>query len=48
MKKIIIAGIVIVLIIMGIFATKSFTGNAIREQETKEFTVKAFKFGYSP
>ena len=47
-KYIIIAGIIIILAIAGIFASKSFTGNVIKEQEIKEFTVKAFKFGYSP
>ena len=47
-KYIIIAGIIIIIAIAGIFASKSFTGNAIKEQEIKEFTVKAFKFGYSP
>ena len=48
MKKIII-GIVIVAIlaVSFIFASKSFTGKTINE-DVKEFTVKAFKFGYSP
>ncbi|MBS3078735.1 cupredoxin domain-containing protein [Candidatus Pacearchaeota archaeon] len=51
MKKYIIAiTIIIILAIFGIFIVKSITGNSIKElnPEIKEFTVKAFKFGYSP
>lgn len=47
-KSLIIAGILVILII-GIFAVKSFTGNSIKENNNvKELTVKAFRFGYSP
>lgn len=48
MKKLIIAGTIIILIIVGIFATKSFTGNAIKNSDIKEFKIKAFRFGYAP
>lgn len=47
-KSLIIAGVLVILII-GIFAVKSFTGNSIKEDSNvKEFQVKAFRFGYSP
>ncbi|MDO8517133.1 MAG: cupredoxin domain-containing protein [Nanoarchaeota archaeon] len=48
MKKIII-GIIIVAILIASFIliSKSFTGNVINEN-VKEFTIKAFQFGYSP
>ena len=47
-KSLIIAGIFVILII-GVFAVKSFKGNSIKEDgNLKEFTVKAFRFGYSP
>jgi cytochrome c oxidase subunit 2 len=49
MKKIIVTITVIaILLIAGIFIIKSSTGNIIKESEVKEFTVKAFRFGYSP
>ncbi len=44
----ILAGIIIILAIAGIFVPKSFTGNVIKEQEIKEFTIKAFSFYYDP
>lgn len=47
MKKIIIAGFVIAVIIVAFFVTKSFTGNVIKT-DTKEFTLKASRFVYSP
>ena len=47
MKKLIV-GIIIILAIAGIFVLKSFTGNAINQSDSKEFTIKAFRFGYSP
>lgn len=46
-KTIIIVGIVAILLVSSIFALKSFTGNVAKES-VKEFTVKAFRFGYSP
>ncbi len=51
MKKYILIGItIIILIIVGIFIAKSMTGNSIKitEPEIKEFTVKAYKYGYTP
>lgn len=48
MKKLIIVTIIIAIVIAGIFIAKSNTGNAIKESEIKEFTVKAFRFGYTP
>src|SRR3989344_9449376 len=49
MKKILVAiAIVVILLIAGIFAIKSFTGNSIKDDDVKEFQVKAFRFGYSP
>ena len=49
MKKILVTITVIaVLLIAGIFIIKSSTGNIIKESEVKEFTVNAFRFGYSP
>lgn len=48
MKKYIITGIILILIIAGIIALKNTTGNTIKETDTKEFTIKAFKFGYTP
>ncbi|MEK6859737.1 MAG: cupredoxin domain-containing protein [Nanoarchaeota archaeon] len=47
-KYIIIVGIIIILAIAGIFALKSFTGKVIAQSDIKEFTVNAFRFGYSP
>ena len=48
MKKIIIGIIIVaILIVSFIFISKSFTGNVVNK-DVKEFTVKAFKFGYSP
>ena len=49
MKKILVAiAIIVVLLMAGIFAIKDFTGNSIKEDDVKEFQVKAFRFGYSP
>jgi len=49
MKKILVAiAIIVVLLMAGIFAIKYFTGNSIKEDDVKEFQVKAFRFGYSP
>ena len=47
-KYIIITGIIIILAIAGIFAIKSFTGEVVSQSDSKEFTVKAFRFGYTP
>ncbi len=47
-KYIIIIGIIIILAIAGIFALKSLTGKVVAQADTKEFTVKAFRFGYTP
>jgi len=48
MKKIIIAIFVItILVVAGIFISKNNTGNAIKS-DVKEFTINAFRFGYSP
>ena len=47
MKKYILIGIIIIAI-AGIFALKSFTGKVVAESDAKEFTVKAFRFGYTP
>ncbi len=48
MKKIIITILILAMIVFaGIFFAKKFTGNAINS-DVKEFTVKAFRFGYTP
>jgi len=47
-KTTIIIGIVAILLVSSIFLLKSFTGKSIKENDIKEFTVKAFRFGYSP
>lgn len=48
MKKIIIAIFVLAVIIFaGFFIIKNLTGKTI-EPNVKEFTIKAFRFGYSP
>ena len=47
MKKIALAIAVIVLALIGTIIFKSFTGKVVNE-DTKEFTIKAFRFGYSP
>lgn len=47
MKKIWII-VAIIVIIIGIFAIKSLTGKSIQEQGVKEFTIKAFRYGYDP
>lgn len=52
MNKWIIIGIIAVLIIVGVIAIKGFTGkaidNSITSNNVKEFTIKAFRFGYDP
>ena len=48
MKKLIIGMIVMLLIIAGIFFIKSTPEKVIEQSDSKEFTVKAFKYGYSP
>ena len=48
MNKLIIAGIIIIFIIAGIFVTKSFTGNMIKDSERREFTINASRFVYEP
>ena len=49
MKKMIVAVFVLtILIVAGISFTKNITGNAINNSDTKEFAVKAFRFGYDP
>ena len=48
MKKLIIGMIIMLLIIAGIFFIKSTPGKVIEQSDSKEFTVKAFKYGYSP
>ncbi|MDP2925116.1 MAG: cupredoxin domain-containing protein [Nanoarchaeota archaeon] len=47
-KKYIGITVIIIFVIAGIFFIKSKTGNVVRDPEIKEFTVKAFKFGYTP
>ena len=47
-RKLIVIGIITIMVIAGIFMIKSYTGNVVKESEIKEFTVKAFRFGYSP
>ena len=47
-KILVIIGIIAILLVSSIFAVKSFTENSIKRDEVKEFTVKAFRFGYSP
>lgn len=48
MKKIIIAIFVLAIIVFaGIFIVKSITGNTI-SSNVKEFTIQAFRFGYTP
>ena len=47
-KTQVIIGIIAILLVSSIFMLKPFTGNSIKENEAKEFTVKAFRFGYSP
>ena len=48
MKKQIVIAIITIIIITGIFASKSLTGKTIAQSDSKEFTVKAFRFGYTP
>jgi len=48
MKKLIIGMIIMLLIIAGIFFIKSTPEKVIEQSDSKEFTVKAFKYGYSP
>ena len=48
MKKQVVIAIVTIIIIAGIFASKSLTGKTIAQSDSKEFTVKAFRFGYTP
>jgi len=47
-KYIIITGIILILVIAGIFASKSFTGKAVAQSDVKEFNLKATRFQYSP
>jgi cytochrome c oxidase subunit 2 len=48
-KKLIVIGIIAILLVGGIFALKAFSGNSIKEDNNaEEFTIKAFRFGYSP
>ena len=49
MKKILMVIGILVMLVVAIFISKGsfFTGNAVKE-EVKEFTIKAFRFGYSP
>ncbi len=47
MRKItLVIAIVAVALLLAVFI-KTFTGKAVSE-DTKEFTIKAFRFGYSP
>ncbi len=51
MKKYILRGIIVIIAISaGIFISKSMTGNSVDNTlaETKEFTLNAFRFGYTP
>ncbi len=49
MNKYIIIGAIIIIAILGIFIVKSITDNVIKtNSNVKEFTIKAFQFGYSP
>ena len=49
-KYMLIGIIVIIAIAAGIFIAKSMIGNSVKntEPEIKEFTVNAFRFGYTP
>ncbi len=49
-KYIIVLIIFIILVVTSIYLLKSSSGNAVKiiNPEIKEFTVKAYKFGYSP
>ncbi len=47
-KYIVIIGIIIILALAGIFTSKYFTGKVVTQSDIKEFTVKAFRFGYTP
>lgn len=49
-KLIILIVIILGLVVMGIASFKYgfFTGNAVIQSDAKEFTVNAFRFGYSP
>ncbi|MEK6875261.1 MAG: cupredoxin domain-containing protein [Nanoarchaeota archaeon] len=47
-KTAVIIGVVAILLVSSIFVLKSFTGNSIQEKDVKEFTIKAFRFGYAP
>lgn len=49
-KYLVITGIVVLIALVGIFAFKSFTGKAIDtpNKDVRVFTVKAFRFGYTP
>ena|SRR3989344_3292668 len=57
MKKIVGVAILVMVSIAGIFTIISFTGNSVKEisednaaklEGVKEFTIKAYRFGYSP
>ncbi len=52
MNKVVIILVIAVILIAGIFVLKSFTGKAVNNintnEDVKEFTVKAFRFGYTP
>ncbi|MEK6827185.1 MAG: cupredoxin domain-containing protein [Nanoarchaeota archaeon] len=47
MKKIIAVFILAMIVLAGFLIIKNFTGNSIKT-EVKEFSVEAFRFGYSP
>ncbi len=47
MKKILIIIGILAILLTGIFIAKNITGNAV-SSEAREFTIEAFRFGYSP
>ncbi len=50
MKKVILFGVILIIVLLGIFALSNFknnTGNSIREN-VKEITLQATRFQYSP
>ncbi len=51
-KTIVIIAALAVLLVVGFFAAKLFDGNPAKQDgindDVREFTIKAFRFGYSP
>lgn len=48
MKKLTMAVLILAVAIIGVSVAKQFTGKAVVQSGAKEFTVKAFRFGYTP